>query len=432
MLVLARMRTWLAISAVVLTAAPAYADELNKCATADTSHMFDGNDAVDLSGDTGWFPSGYVAQLRLTAQVAGHTNVNVGYRANACWDKEMNATLAGVPGSGYIDVAYGAELALYGRIKTTVLGYNIDWEGPIDIPYIPEDLLLARAGYFNPRLDTFGVYVQDTTDPINVLSTDTLASVISLGGISGGLYISVQGGMTTTYRAKNVTLDGSQVDAETDQVGVDQPSGGFHSTASLPVTVEGTVHYQPQLVFAAGFNVKIFGVQVVNWQFGSIAMSLPAIDRSIKLTDDHAIEKLPELDGIGDGARMDFQSATTQFLHVRNTGEAPLQLFPQPGADGVQVAPITIAPKDEGDLSVIVSEGALANGSTTLQIATNDPDRPLVSVELGMDVGGTDPGMPPEINPDNGGCSTGGGQGVGALAFVLLAVTRRRRGAVRG
>jgi len=422
-----------AIPAALAFAAPAHADEAPNpnCAIGETEAAFAVNDLVDIAGDTGWFPANFVAQLKLTAKVQSHTNVSTAYRATACWDGEMKAGLEGIPGSGYLDVAYGAELALYGRIHTTVLGYDINWEGQIPIPWIPEDLLIAGAGTFQPRLDTGGVYVEDVTDPVTVLSTDAIAQFISVGGISGGLYVSVQGGMRSTYRAKKVMFNNSVIDALTDQIDIEQPSGGFHSTVSLPLAIDGTIRYAPTLTFAAGLDIKIFGIRVVDWQFGSISANLPGIDRNVKLTAQPLVVPLPELEGIGDGARMDFESASTQFLHIKNTGEGPLTLTPFAVPAGIQVVGVTLQGKDEADLRVTVSDGALAAGSTTLNFTTNDPDRPNVSIQLGMAVGGTDPGTPPMIeSPEAGGCSTGGGQGVGALLLVLaLAFTTRRRAA---
>lgn len=404
------------------------ADELSKSSSADTDLAFNGNDFIELSGDTGWFPSGFVAQLRVTAKVAGHTNVTAGYRATAYWDDEMQAGLAPVPSTGYLDVAYGAELALFGRIHTTVLGYTINWEGQIPIPWIPEDLLIAGAGSFDPRLDTFGVYVSDSTDPVTVLSTDAIAQFISVGSISGGLYVSVQGSMTSTYRAKKVSFAGGTVAAAEDRITLDQPTGGFHGNLSLPVAIDGTVKYQPKLTFAAGLDIKIFGIRVVDWHLGSIPMTLPSLDRNIKLGGSPAVVLLPELDGIGDGARMDFESASTQFLHVKNTGEGPLQVMPVSVPAGIQVAGVTLEGHGELDLRITVSDGALAAGSTNLQFTTNDPDRPVVQIQLGMHVGGTDPGTPPEIAPAGGGCSAGGGgQRFGMLLLGLALVLRRRK-----
>jgi MYXO-CTERM domain-containing protein len=188
------------------------------------------------------------------------------------------------------------------------------------------------------------------------------------------------------------------------------------------------VKYAPTLTFAAGFDLKIFGVRVVDWQIGSVPVTLPGIERAVKLTGAAPVVPLPELDGIGDGARMDFESASTQFLHIKNTGDGPLQLIPLSAPAGIQVVPVTLQGKDELDLRITVSDGALAAGSTFLSFSTNDPDRPIVQIQLGMAVGGTDPGTPPEIAPpEASGCSAGGGGQSLGLSLIGLAFVRRRR-----
>ena len=86
-----------AIPAALAIAAPtAHADETPNCAIGETEAAFAVNDLVDIAGDTGWFPSNFVAQLRLTAKVQSHTNVSTAYRATACWDGEMKAGLEGI------------------------------------------------------------------------------------------------------------------------------------------------------------------------------------------------------------------------------------------------------------------------------------------------------------------------------------------------
>lgn len=416
-----------AIPLALALAVPSARADVNRCAEAEADLSWTGNDITEIGGDTGWFPSGYVAQLRLQARVLGHTAVSAGYRAKGCWAEQMQASLTGAPGSGYFDVAYGADLSLRARIHTRVLFQDINWEGEIPLPWIPEDLLIAGTATFDPRLTTTtAASVTDTTDAVNVLSTDLISQFISLGGISGGLYVSVRGGMTTTYRAKSTMLSGTAVDAVADLVSLARPSTGFHSTLSVPVAVDGIVKYQPRLIFAAGFNVKIFGIQVVNWDIATVPMTLPSIERTLKLSGEPAVLLLPEVDGIGDGARMDFSAGNTQSLRVKNLGQGPLELAPASFPAGVTTTGLTLAAGAEGELRVTIVDGALASGSVALMIQTNDPDRPTVSVELGIQVGGTDPGEPPAFDQE-GGCTTGSGQGAGLLVLALGFVLIRRR-----
>ena len=327
-------------------------------------------------GDTGWFPSGFVAQLRLQAHVLGHTAVSAGYDAQGCWQDSMKGSLAGTAGSGYFDVSYGADLTLSARIHTSVLGKSINWEGDIPLPWIPSDLLIADTTAFDPRLaTTVAAQVSDSTQPVNVLSTDVIGNFISIPGISGGLYVSVKGSMTSSFRAKTTRVAGTVVDALEDLVSIARPSAGFHSMLEMPVTVDGVVHYAPKLTFAAGFNVKILGIQVVNWDIASISMSLPAIDRNLRLDGAPAQLLLPEMDGVGEGARMDFAAANTQSLHVKNTGQGTLEVLPANVPAGITVSPLTLAPGTAGDLTVTAAAGALA-APANLSLQTNDPDRP--------------------------------------------------------
>lgn len=419
----------IAVSFAVIVAGPSLAAaEVNRCATADTDVAYAGTDITELAGDTGWFPSGFVAQLRLTARVQGHTNVAAGYQARGCWDGDMEAGLAGRAESGYFDVAYGADVHLYGRIHTTILGYTYNWEGEIKLPYIPNDLMLEGTTVFNPRLDTGGVSVSDATSPITLLSTDTLSNIISIAGISGGLRVTMTPSMTSTYRATKTSFNGSTVDAEADRIAIEQPGTGFHSTLQLPLAVDGKVRYAPTLTFAATFDVSILGYRVVDWHLGSVAMNLPALERSVKLEGEPAVLLLPEVDGIGIGARMDFSAAPVQSLRVKNLGEGTLELAPTLIPAGVIVDRLSIPGNGETELRVTLADTALESGSAQLILATNDPDRPSVTIELGKNVGGTDPGEPPVIGED-GGCSTGSGQrsGIMLLMMAVMISIRRRR-----
>ena len=155
-------------------------------------------------------------------------------------------------------------------------------------------------------------------------------------------------------------------------------------------------------------------------------MTLPALERPIKLTGESARLPLPVLEGIGEGARMDFASGTVQELEVRNFGEAPLSIEATKVPAGAIVSRVDLAPGAQGKLSVFVADdAAFANGALEVTLATNDPDRGTIQLLLGKDLGGTDPGVPPEDLAESG-CSTGRGTGW-AFGFMLLLALRRRR-----
>lgn len=407
--------------ALLAVAIPATATaDVDRCANGDTDLAYTGTDFVEISGDTGWFPQGSVAQLRLGAKVAGHTIVAAGASARACWDTEMRAGFLGRGGTGYLDVAYGAEVTLKARIHTRVLGRDINWEGNIPLPY--SDLLLAGETAFDPA---FGhrVQVSDVTSSIPLLSTDIIGDLISITGISGGLHLRATPAMTTSFTLTKAKLAGDTVDSVEDAITLDGPFGAGKDVA---MQAEGLVRYAPSLAFGVSFDVKIFGISVVDWTIATVTMPLPATERTVKLTGDDARIPLPVLDGIGDGARMDFASGTVQELRVENPGEGTLSLEPK-AAGRALISRLDIPPGGEGLLQVFVAAPAAFDaGPFTVVLATNDPDRGDVALQLGREVGGTDPGTPPS-DGTAGGCAAGGGTPGILVLLGFLALGKRRR-----
>ncbi len=419
-------QTFAASLLIAFTAGPAAAD-VDRCAGADTDLAWRGTDLAEIAGDTGWFPSGTVAQLRLTGRVVGHTAVDAGMRTTSCWDETMQATVTGRPGTGYLDVAYGAEIKLRARIHTSVLGKSIDWEGNIPIPYLPSDLLLAGETAFDPAIDPTRVTrVTDSASAITLLSSNVIGNFISISGISGGLRISVSPMMATSYRTRTATIGTTVIDASTDLVSITPGEGGFGAALDVPVAAAGLIRYEPTLKFNASLDVKIFGIRVVEWQLFSIPMTLPALERPIKLTGEVTRVGLPVLEGVGEGARMDFASGTTQELVLRNAGEAPLAVQVKNAPASVIVTGIEIAAAGEGQLRVVAPDDSIfADGPVSITLSTNDPDQPTLTVLLGKDIGGTDLDEEPG---QAGGCSSTTPSGLGmCFGLALLLVRRRRR-----
>jgi uncharacterized protein (TIGR03382 family) len=234
--------------------------------------------------------------------------------------------------------------------------------------------------------------------------------------------------MATSFRFKKATLAGGTIDSPNDKVTVSAGERGFSGGIELALQTEGIVRYEPTLTFGAGLQVTILGIRVVDWQIVTISLGLPALERTIKLTGDSARIPLPVLEGIGEGARMDFATGTVQQLSVRNLGETTLSIEPTQIPNGALVSRLDIPPGGRDVLEVFVADDAtFANGPVDVELSTNDPDRGTVTVQLGKEVGGTDPGVPPEENAESGGCSTGGGLAGLPLGLLLLMLRRRRK-----
>lgn len=397
------------------------------CSASDVDLAWAGTDLAEVSGDTGWFPSGFAAQLRLTGRVAGETAVSSGARAQACWGPAMTATVDARRDTGYLDVAYGAEVHLYAKIDTSILGKAIYWEGELPIPYIPRDLMIAGQTPFDLSLDgQVDAQVSDSTAPVTILSSNVIGDLIGIFGISGGLRVTVTPSMVTTYHSTAAHLGEATVGS--DGVTIGRPADGFGPALELPVAIDGVVTYRPTITVGARFDVKILGYRVVDWELFGIPVNLPSLDRPMTLTaDTPAHLGLPVLDGIGEGARMDFASGPTQTIEIANRGELELAVTPATLPAGITAAPLAVPPGGRATLEVTAADGAFAAGSSTLRLATSDPDHAEIAIQLGRDVGGTDPGMVDEP-PSEGGCSTGGSPSAWwAIGFAVVGLARRRR-----
>ena len=421
------MRLPVALLMTVVPIGAAHAD-VTRCAGADADVTFMATDLTQHSGDTGWFPDGYDAQLRLTGIVTGKTTVAMGLHPTACWPDKMSVTSPGRPQTGHLDSEYGAQIKLLGQIHTTILGETFDWSGQIPIPFIPNDLLLAGTTTFDPTLlpgsDQTSVSVSDTTSPVVVLSTDLLSDIIAITGVSGGLDINVTGQMTTVYSTSSISFDSAPILTADGAVEASAPEGGFGASLSLPIAATGVVHYEPSLIFAVAFYVKILGIYVVNVNLASVTMPLSPIDRSINLSGGTVDVPLPHLEHVP--ATLGFATGAAQELQLHNSGAGPLMIEVSTLPDGITASTqaITIDPDGDATIAITAADPTMATGA--LELATNDPNHATLSVAL--DPSATGQTNEPDPVPESSGCNSGRG-GAGALPMLLigLALVRRRR-----
>jgi len=203
------MRICLAL--VLASSASVARAEVTRCSTIDADLAYSATDLQEMDGDTGWFPSGYDAQLRITGVVTGQTKVDMGLSPTGCWPDKMSLAAPGRAQTGLLDSEYGAQLHVYGQIHTSVLGYQIDWSGEIPIPFIPTDLLIAGTTAFDPTLlpgsEQPSVSVSDTTSRVPRDHEPTSCPTSSRSpGITGGLALYVQGQMSTTYATSTISF----------------------------------------------------------------------------------------------------------------------------------------------------------------------------------------------------------------------------------
>jgi len=292
--------------------------------------------------------------------------------------------------------------------------------------------LLGHTSTFSSSLLPGGEVDQvsgsDTTSPLKLIGTDLIGNYIGITGISGGLHLDAVGALTTTYRTTKITVADAPIETATGSVTVVTPGDGFGGSLALPVAATGTLRYAPALTFNVGFNVKILGITVVNFNLFSMTVPLPAINQTIDLAGDGAKLPLPKANALA-GAQVDFSVGARQTLAIHNTGTAPLMIEPTSLPAGVTAETITIAPGSDAAYAVEAAASALASGTAELVLATNDPNQSSVTVKLGRDIGGT--GLPGDDSGESSGCNARSAGDARSLAVVLLAllVVRRRRSA---
>jgi hypothetical protein len=402
----------------VLHSSAAHAD-LPRCSQAHADLVYSAQDLPDAHGDTGWFPAGSPAQLRLTGQLTGQTTVAMSLTPTACWGDGMMITAPGIAGSGLLDSRYGAEFQVLGQIHTSILGYAIDWEGQVPLPYwLPSNFLMAGTTSFDPAalpdsLTPVVAVTSNDTSPVVLVSTDVLSEIIDLAGISGGLRLTAQGVMTTSYRTDSISIAGATLASASAQASIAEPRDGFARSLGAAISASGVVRYDPSIVLAAHFYVSILHITVVDWDLASVTVPLPGIDRSVQLTAPQLAIPLPRLDPIP--TSLGFASGASQALALHNAGDMALAVQLDSALPGVTATPITIPPGQDGVLQVTV-DPTLLDGRL-LVLATNDPSHPSVSVTVDANQQGET--TMPAPGDHEAGCSAQRGD---STWLVLLAI----------
>jgi hypothetical protein len=450
----AKVRNLSKALAVMAMTGVAEADSAH-CVETTADFGYSVNDLPSLGADTGWFPSGSPVQLHVDGKIVGKTTVAMGLKPKACWDTgTMVITAPGDPQTGLLDSEYGADLQVQGKIHANVLFTTFDWQGNVPMPYwIPTNLLMAGTRTFDPTVlpgaseSTVSV-TSNPTSQIRVLSANVLSQFINIIGIDGDLYVAVQGEVTTSYHTKEINIGNSGILHAAGYCNATPPETGFAGKLERSMSVDGVVHYAPQLILSAHANVTILHIQVVNWTIATVVLPLPGFDRDVKLTGHDLKFKLPSL--ASPPTSLGFQKGPSQALPLHNAGGAPLVIAMTSGPPGVSAPSITIPPGQHGTLQVTATDPSSLQAAPML-LTTNDPDHPQVSIALepnqdgvgGGSDGGDGSGSGSGDGSDGGEHDVGGGCNAahGDIGLVMLVLgfaslrrraRRMKRGELRG
>jgi MYXO-CTERM domain-containing protein len=347
------------------------------------------------------------------------------------------------------------------KVQVSVLGQNYSWTGPV--PFVPQfDWQVEASEAFDPWAFT-GFAVNGSTPTETLFQIDVLDFIgINIPGLSGSLDLDVAMDLDARYRTERIVIthvDGVPVEGGPiegfGQTSLAQYLGG--PSVDLDVRIDGQVRYTGVLHLIPTFSIETIGPD----------FSIPIVDVPVPFTytdDDYDFDAvrvhvpLPDIELEGEDAGSSggefpvepttdlafgpVELGTTRKLSVtmKNLGEATLatSFVTSDGAYVADALDFEVLPSGETKIEVSFTPPTDGPFDAVLQIASNDPDEPLRTVQLSgegveLDIGtGAGGGSSDDGDLEDGcGCRMVGAErsthGGGALLALGLGLALRRR-----
>lgn len=449
-----------ASTAMAVDATPC-ADEPLTCQSAPLSFSREKELPIDGGFDTGFIPQGSPLQVRLFAQLFASTVVDLNGALRTSWPEVLELETPGAPQGGSLGIHYGVDVGAEAKVQVSVLGQNYSWTGPV--PFVPQfDWQVEASETFDPWAFT-GFAVNGSTPTETLFQVDVLDFIgVDIPGLSGSLDLDVAMDLDARYRTERILI--THVDGVPVEGG---PIEGFGQTSlvqylggpsvDLDVMIDGQVRYNGVLHLVPTFSIETIGPD----------FSIPIVDVPVPFTytdDDYDFEAvrvhvpLPDIELEGENAGssggefpvepttdLDFgpvELGTTRKLSItmKNLGEATLatSFATSDAAYVADALDLEVLPGGETKIEVSFTPEADGPFDAVLQIASNDPDEPVRTVQLSgvgteLDIGsGTGGGSSDDGDLEEGcGCRMVGGErsthGGAALLVLGLGLALRRR-----
>jgi len=364
------------------------------CHTEDVDFVH--RDALfdDVMFDTGWQPAGSPLQVRFAVFLGGSTQVDMGGTSVTSWPPPLDEAVLGREGTGRLAINYGIEIIARIRFDVTVAGARYTWEGDIPIPGgIPPDLRMADEMTFDPFLlppaELFAM-VMDETGAIPVVDYDITDALIPIPGISGGFLLTATGGLGATYQTNRIVIDDAvdaiEVEGGSVVVRADPEAPELGAAKDVGITPEGLVVYDGAITLAPSLFVEIAGRRF-DLPIADIPIPIGPFDSNTDFNREEVHVPLPDIRV--DPTSLDFEAtavgASSQLLlTVHNEGEAPLEVEVRPPANPFAAGEtmLSIPPSSSARLAIDFAPFIEGDRNAVLFLASNDPDEPLVTVQL--------------------------------------------------
>lgn len=377
---------------------------------------------IAFDWDTGWIPDSFPElQVRFEVKVPAETDVAVGGDFVTTWPSPLTLAVPGDRYTGLLKFDYGLVVSALGKIDISILGYDINWQGPL--PYVPQINfhVLGGAAFdpwaFKPKVVSASAF----TDSVQLFAID----VLSLAGIpsqvaSGGVKLKVKGELKATYWTEKINVTAAKPAAQvmpiapiTVEDGTTQHGYKEGAYVEYDVNPDGVVHYDGVIHLIPAFYISVLG-QDFDMPVYDYPITIPIGDQDFNFDKIRVHVPLPDVPPLAskiyDFGQVDVGSSKKLDVTLSNVGEAKARAVvsvDQSMAAIFKVLSTTVAldPSKSEDIQIRFAPKALGAFSTTMTIASNDPDSPLQTVQLKGEA--VPPGTAPTTGDDAGGDDAG-------------------------
>lgn len=394
---------------------------------------------IAFNWDTGWIPDSFPElQVKFAVKVPAETNVELGGKFVTTWPSPLTIAVPGERYSGLLKFDYGLVVEALGKIDISILGYDIKWQGPL--PYVPQiDFHVLGGEVFDPwafkpkEVSASAFTASVELFEINILSLAGIPSQIAQGGIK----LKVKGELKATYWTEKINLAAVKPKEQTLPIeAIKQENGtSLHKYVSGPyveydVNPDGVVHYDGVIHLIPAFYVSVLG-QDFDMPVYDYPITIPIGNQNFNFDKIRVHVPLPDVkpleSKVFDFGKVDVGSSKKKNITLSNDGEAKARAVvdvekSMSAVFKVLTTAVTLDPTKSEDIQVRFAPKKLGPFSTTMTIASNDPDSPLQTVTLKGEAvepgtapttpetedGGFEPaegGVPGFYNEQPGGCA---------------------------
>jgi hypothetical protein len=345
-------------------------------------------------------------QVRLQALLAATTRLSLKGDFVAEWphaehEAALRLTTPGRKNGGVLYYHYGLLVSAEGKVNISIWPINYTWQGPI--PYVPQIDFQVMDDYVFDAWGYEGVQSSSISEEVQLAQVNIASLIgVSIPGISGGFELNAAVELQVSYKHEQMTIDhvdegmlGEQVaggpiyaeDGETHALLTSEGSPNSGPYQDYQISADGTVDYDGVLHLIPAFYISLLGqnwsipiadipigfdITEAPWAFAPtrVRVPLPDLFTKAKVIDFGDVQ-------VGEETFRTF-SLANKGLHTLSTGMSL--------SDAVNFAlydsGLLIEPEQQLSPVVRFIPTAAGDFTSTLMLATNDPDEPLRLVTL--------------------------------------------------